>query len=158
MNLKEARKILGLAGKANIEEVKKRYKDLAREWHPDLNDSNEANIKMQEINKAFELVMKEEFDIIDPWNEYHKWWWRQYGNDPIWGNNIDKEGSNEYKNLISHHVKSPKKVRVLKKQKKATIADKFLDGNNVFAVVGASNNPKKYGNKIYHDLKKKNEL
>jgi len=30
---------------------------------------------------------------------------------------------------------------------------KFLDKKNVFAVVGASKNPKKYGHQVYRDLK-----
>ena len=33
------------------------------------------------------------------------------------------------------------------------IIDKFLDKKNTFAVIGVSRNPKKYGNKVYADLK-----
>jgi len=31
-------------------------------------------------------LMKEEFGILDFWEDYNRWWWRQYGNDPLWGN------------------------------------------------------------------------
>lgn len=41
---------------------------------------------MQAINEAYAFLMKEEFGILDPWDDYNRWWWRQYGNDPIWGN------------------------------------------------------------------------
>lgn len=30
---------------------------------------------------------------------------------------------------------------------------KFLDKKNIFAVVGVSKNPEKYGHKVYHDLR-----
>ena len=33
------------------------------------------------------------------------------------------------------------------------IINEFLEKENVFAVIGVSNDPKKYGNKVYFDLK-----
>jgi len=33
------------------------------------------------------------------------------------------------------------------------LIDEFLDKKNTFAVIGASRNPEKYGNKVYLDLK-----
>ena len=35
-----------------------------------------------------------------------------------------------------------------------TLINKFLDKKNIFAVIGVSRNPKKYGSKVYLDLKK----
>jgi hypothetical protein len=32
-----------------------------------------------------------EFGILDFWEDYNRWWWRQYGNDPIWGNYYDND-------------------------------------------------------------------
>ena len=43
---------------------------------------------MQELNEAYALLMKEEFGVLDPWDEYDRWWWRQFGNDHIWGNHF----------------------------------------------------------------------
>ena len=60
-------------------------------WHPDVNSDEEAHNKMQEINKAYALLMKEEFGILDFWDEYDRWWWRQYGNDFIWGSRPPEE-------------------------------------------------------------------
>jgi len=81
-----ARTLLGISKHATAEDTKTKYRELAKIWHPDINSHEEAHIKMQEINKAYALLMKEEFGILDPWDEYDRWWWRQYGNDPIWGN------------------------------------------------------------------------
>ncbi len=81
-----ARRLLGISGKGTAEAAKKGYRDMAKIWHPDINKKKEAHAKMQEINKAFALLMKEEFGILDWWEDYNRWWWRQYGNDPIWGN------------------------------------------------------------------------
>lgn len=85
-DLNNARKILGISKDANPDDVKKRYKYLAKKWHPDINKSKESNKMMQDINNSYELVMEEEFGVIDPWDDYNKWWWKQYGNDPCWGN------------------------------------------------------------------------
>jgi DnaJ-class molecular chaperone len=88
-----ARKLLGVSKDATAEDAKKRYRELAKIWHPDINSNEEAHIKMQDINKSYALLMKEEFGILDPWEEYDRWWWRQYGNDPIWGNYFPEDNS-----------------------------------------------------------------
>jgi len=88
-----ARKILGISARDGAEEAKKQYREMAKIWHPDVNQSEEAHGKMQEINKAFSLLMKEEFGILNFWEDYNRWWWRQYGNDPIWGNYYPEENS-----------------------------------------------------------------
>jgi hypothetical protein len=48
---------LGLQLPVTHEDVKRRYRHLAREWHPDLNPSfPEAGQRMREINAAYEVV------------------------------------------------------------------------------------------------------
>jgi len=80
-----ARKALSIGRDATAEEARKQYRELAKQWHPDVNPGGEAHARMQALNEAYALLMKEEFGILDPWDEYDRWWWRQYGNDPIWG-------------------------------------------------------------------------
>ncbi|XP_076028926.1 dnaJ homolog subfamily C member 16 l(3)80Fg isoform X2 [Oratosquilla oratoria] len=52
--------ILGLTRKASSQDIKKAYKKLAKEWHPDKNPSTEAEAKFIEINQAYELLMDPE--------------------------------------------------------------------------------------------------
>lgn len=80
-----ARKLLGIPVHATAEDARKKYRELAKQRHPDVNPGEDAHVRMQELNEAYALLMKEEFGILDPWDEYDRWWWRQYGNDPIWG-------------------------------------------------------------------------
>ena len=89
--LEKARKILGIPNSATEKEVKLVYRDLARKWHPDLNPTEKAHDKMQEINYAFQVIMEDQFGKVDAWEDYSKWWFEQFGNDPIWGNYVNEE-------------------------------------------------------------------
>ncbi len=50
--------VLGLCKKTNYtdEEIKKVYLKLAKEWHPDLNQSPEAKLKFQRISNCYDLL------------------------------------------------------------------------------------------------------
>ncbi|XP_012528124.1 dnaJ homolog subfamily C member 16 [Monomorium pharaonis] len=49
-------KILGVSKRATIQEIRKAYKNLAKEWHPDKTDHPMAEEKFVEITKAYELL------------------------------------------------------------------------------------------------------
>ena len=104
LKIEKARKILDISKSATGEEVKKAYKVLAKKWHPDANKTKEAQAKMQEINHAFEIIMKEKFGLIDPWEDYANWWYMQFSNDPIWGNYVSEEDKTAIK--IKNEIKS----------------------------------------------------
>lgn len=54
----EPYQILGLDSSASKDEVKKAYRKLARQYHPDLHPNDpEAAKKMNEINEAYDRVM-----------------------------------------------------------------------------------------------------
>ena len=48
--------VLGVSRQATGQEIKKAYKKLAREWHPDKNRSPDAEARFIEINKAYEIL------------------------------------------------------------------------------------------------------
>ncbi|MGB9706881.1 MAG: DnaJ C-terminal domain-containing protein [Microgenomates group bacterium] len=48
--------ILGVSRDASLEEVKKAYRRLALEWHPDRNKSPGAEERFKEINEAYEVL------------------------------------------------------------------------------------------------------
>lgn len=49
--------ILGVAREATVEEIKKAFRRLARQYHPDLNPGNkEAEEKFKDINEAYEVL------------------------------------------------------------------------------------------------------
>ncbi|MCL4339062.1 J domain-containing protein [Patescibacteria group bacterium] len=53
---KDFYEILGVQKGASEAEIKRAYRKLALEWHPDRNKSAEATEKFKEINKAYEVL------------------------------------------------------------------------------------------------------
>lgn len=54
--LKDYYAILGIAPSADLKEIKRRYRELARRYHPDVNPSPEAARKITEINEAYDVL------------------------------------------------------------------------------------------------------
>ena len=55
-------KILGLENSASDTEVKKKFRELAKKYHPDKNPSENSNERFQEIQIAYECILKRKFD------------------------------------------------------------------------------------------------
>lgn len=53
---KDFYEVLGVAKNASEAEIKKAYRKLALEWHPDRNKTPDASEKFKEINKAYEVL------------------------------------------------------------------------------------------------------
>ncbi len=72
MKLSEAYKVLNLPSTATPEEVKKQYKKLAKEFHPDVNKDSGAEDKFKKINEAYQVVESgvEESDPMS-WGPVH---------------------------------------------------------------------------------------
>ncbi len=88
--LMKAKTLLGLHDKATLSEIKLRYKNLMKQWHPDKHKDNvdEATQMSARINAAYETVMEyissyeyrfdEEFiknTTISP----QEWWEQRFG-------------------------------------------------------------------------------
>jgi len=53
---KDFYEVLGVSKSASAEELKKAYRKLALEWHPDRNKAANANEKFKEINEAYAVL------------------------------------------------------------------------------------------------------
>ena len=51
--------LLTLARDADRDTIRRAYRDLARQFHPDLNNSPEAKDRMQQINEAYKRIMQQ---------------------------------------------------------------------------------------------------
>jgi DnaJ-class molecular chaperone len=51
-------KILGLDSSASDTEVKKKFRELAKKYHPDKNPSENSKERFQEIQDAYERILK----------------------------------------------------------------------------------------------------
>lgn len=75
VEFKDYYKILGLKKGATTEDVKRAYRKLARQYHPDLNKGPEAERRFKEINEAQEVLSDPEkrkrYDSLGPdWQRY----------------------------------------------------------------------------------------
>jgi len=52
--------VLGVGRSASQDEVKKAYRRLARQYHPDVNKSPDADAKFKEINEAYQVLSDQE--------------------------------------------------------------------------------------------------
>jgi molecular chaperone DnaJ len=52
--------VLDVPRNASAEELKKAYRRLARQYHPDVNNSTEAEERFKEINEAYEVLSNEQ--------------------------------------------------------------------------------------------------
>ncbi len=79
-NFRDYYEILGISKDASFEDIKKAYRKLAREYHPDTNQGNEeAAEKFKVINEAKEVLLDETRRA--QYDEYSRYW-KQRGFTP----------------------------------------------------------------------------
>jgi molecular chaperone DnaJ len=62
--------VLGVARQAGPEEIKKAYRKLAMQYHPDRNDSPDAEAKFKEVTQAYEVLRDpQQRDLYDRYGE-----------------------------------------------------------------------------------------
>jgi molecular chaperone DnaJ len=72
MNLSEAYKILELSSSATEDEAKKKYRELTKLYHPDVNKEPDAESKFKKINEAYDLI-KSKNDPKNSFKTYHEY-------------------------------------------------------------------------------------
>lgn len=81
---------LGVSQNATSDEIKKAYRKLARQYHPDINKAKDAEEKFKEINAAYEILS----------DEKKRAQYDQFGDSMFGGQNFsDFARSNQYTNL-----------------------------------------------------------
>lgn len=75
MQYKDYYKTLGVSKDADAKEIKKQYRKLARQFHPDKNPDKGAESKFKEISEAYEVLSDKEkrqhYDELGPnWEQY----------------------------------------------------------------------------------------
>lgn len=60
MRLSEAYSILGVNQTSSQDEIKKKYKDLTKKYHPDVNKDADAESHFKKINEAYNVIQKGE--------------------------------------------------------------------------------------------------
>ena len=81
--------ILGVPKEATIEEIKKAYRQLARQYHPDLNPGNKvAEEKFKDVGEAYEVL-----GDVGKRSQYDQFsqFWKQTG-FPRWGSSESQRG------------------------------------------------------------------
>lgn len=89
----DAARVLGLGERASLAEIKKAYRRLSKERHPDLAaDPETAGPVMHELTEAYQVLLRyaercrvplapDENEILDD----EEWWMNRFGQDPLWG-------------------------------------------------------------------------
>lgn len=94
--LKAARKLLSLPESVAMAEIRTRYREAVKEWHPDRNPEGDRAVceeKTARIHEAYQELMGycEEYRIsfaeedVARYLSGEEWWRHRFGQDPLWG-------------------------------------------------------------------------
>lgn len=70
MNLKEAHSILEVPVGTEPDAVKKKYRELTKKYHPDINKEKDADAKFKKINEAYQCIQNGKGSDPEPYNPF----------------------------------------------------------------------------------------
>ena len=94
--LKEAAELLGIEGRTSLNEIRTRYHERVREWHPDMSQQDPA------VSHEMMIRVKDAYDLLSDYCMNHafsfrvrdlardlelsqtEYWMERFG-DPVWG-------------------------------------------------------------------------
>lgn len=95
--IKEALKVLEIGPQASLCQIRKKYKELLFQWHPDRCNDNKklCNEKTRRINAAYKVLLSYCENYLFSFEEEAlqnnvgsdsatKFWYERFGDDPIW--------------------------------------------------------------------------
>lgn len=92
-----AKNLLGLPDQASLAEIKKAYRRLSKEHHPDLarhrpEGGEGPELEMHRLTEAYQLLLeygkRYKIPLVpgeDQPLEGEDWWMERFGDDPLWG-------------------------------------------------------------------------
>ncbi len=97
MTVPEAAEVFGITGKASLNEIQARFRELAKRWHPDVSqhDPDRSHFTFIRIKDAYDILvdygMNYELSFrpvdLQQGTDYNsrEFWMSRFGDDPIWG-------------------------------------------------------------------------
>ncbi|MCM1385761.1 MAG: DnaJ domain-containing protein [Bacillus sp. (in: Bacteria)] len=95
MTVKEAYRILGLTPGAKLQEIKKKYRELMMQVHPDTNSRNQYPYTVQEINAAYSVLKGKIFPTTEKGKHHNKDKNSEKKADIIWNAPINRHAYTE---------------------------------------------------------------
>lgn len=97
MTVAEAAEVLGITGRVSLNGIHARFRELAKEWHPDVSqhDPGLSHDTFIRIKTAYDILVdyclnyeisfsSEEIRKGSAYNS-REFWMSRFGDDPIWG-------------------------------------------------------------------------
>ena len=104
-DIRAAADLLGLGETASLAEIKKAYRRLSKEHHPDMNKPStqkSQTVEMHKISEAYEILLKYCAGYRFPLNpedreplEGDDWWFERFGQDHHWGKGSVGQGESD---------------------------------------------------------------